>query len=40
MQERVNLVGGDISIVSKPGRGTTVKVRGRANPCPAPAQLT
>ena len=32
MEERVNLVGGTISIVSQPGRGTTVKVRGGANP--------
>ena len=32
MEERVNLVGGDISIVSAPGRGTTVRVRGGANP--------
>jgi signal transduction histidine kinase len=35
MEERVNLVGGDISIVSEPGRGTTVRVRGPANPHPA-----
>ena len=32
MEERVNLVGGAISIVSEPGRGTTVRVRGGANP--------
>ena len=32
MEERVNLVGGTISIVSQPGRGTTVRVRGGANP--------
>ena len=34
MEERVNMIGGDISIVSEPGRGTTVSVRGRANPVP------
>jgi signal transduction histidine kinase len=34
MEERVNLVGGDISIVSVPGEGTTVRVRGPANPKP------
>jgi signal transduction histidine kinase/ABC-type uncharacterized transport system substrate-binding protein len=32
MEERANLVGGDISIVSEPGRGTTVRVRGPAHP--------
>ena len=32
MAERVNLIGGDISVVSEAGRGTTVRVRGRANP--------
>ena len=32
MEERVNLVGGDISFISAPGRGTTVRVRGSANP--------
>jgi len=31
MEERVNLVGGDISILSEPGRGTTVSVRCLAN---------
>jgi signal transduction histidine kinase len=31
MEERANLVGGDLSIVSEPGRGTTVRVRGRAH---------
>jgi signal transduction histidine kinase len=35
MEERVNLVGGDISVVSEPGRGTTVRVRGPANPHPS-----
>ena len=30
MEERVNLIGGDISVVSEAGRGTTVRVRGRA----------
>jgi signal transduction histidine kinase len=34
MEERVNLVGGDLSIVSDPGRGTTVRVHVRANPLP------
>ena len=28
MEERVNLIGGDISVVSEAGRGTTVRVRG------------
>jgi signal transduction histidine kinase len=32
MEERINLVGGVLSIVSEPGRGTTVRVRGGANP--------
>jgi signal transduction histidine kinase/ABC-type uncharacterized transport system substrate-binding protein len=32
MEERVNLVGGQMSIVSVPGRGTTVRVRGPVNP--------
>jgi signal transduction histidine kinase len=32
MEERVNLVGGDISFISAPGRGTTVRVRGSTNP--------
>jgi signal transduction histidine kinase len=32
MEERVNLVGGDLSIVSVPGRGTTVRLRGPVNP--------
>ena len=32
MEERVNVVGGDFSILSEPGRGTTVSVRARANP--------
>ena len=36
MEERVNLVGGDVSIVSEVGRGTTVRVRGPAEPA-APA---
>ena len=34
MEERVNLVGGAISIVSAPGRGTTVRVHGRVNSHP------
>ena len=34
MEERVNLVGGRMSIVSVPGRGTTVRVRGPVNPQP------
>ena len=34
MEERVDLIGGDISVVSEAGRGTTVRVRGRANPKP------
>ena len=34
MEERVNLVGGHLSIVSAPGRGTTVRVRGPVNPHP------
>ncbi len=34
MEERVNLVGGHMSIASVPGRGTTVRVRGPANPQP------
>jgi signal transduction histidine kinase len=32
MEERINLIGGDVSIVSELGRGTTVRVRGPANP--------
>jgi signal transduction histidine kinase/ABC-type uncharacterized transport system substrate-binding protein len=32
MEERVNLVGGHMSIVSVPGQGTTVRVRGPVNP--------
>jgi signal transduction histidine kinase/ABC-type uncharacterized transport system substrate-binding protein len=36
MEERANLVGGGVSIVSDIGRGTTVRVRGPANP-PVPA---
>ena len=32
MEERANLVGGDVSIVSEVGRGTTVRVRGPASP--------
>lgn len=32
MEERVNLVGGDVSIVSEAGRGATVRARGPANP--------
>ena len=35
MEERINLIGGDMSIVSEAGRGTTVRVRGPANPAPA-----
>ena len=34
MEERVNLVGGHMSIVSVPGQGTTVRVRGPVNPQP------
>ena len=34
MEERVNLVGGHMSIVSVPGQGTTVRVRGPVNPHP------
>ena len=34
MEERVNLVGGRVSIVSEPGRGTTVRVHGPVNPQP------
>jgi signal transduction histidine kinase len=34
MEERVNLVGGRMSIVSVPGQGTTVRVRGPVNPDP------
>ena len=34
MEERVNLVGGHMSIVSVPGQGTTVRVRGPINPHP------
>ena len=32
MEERVNLLGGDFSLLSEPGRGTTVRVRGPATP--------
>ena len=32
MEERINLIGGDVSIASKVGAGTTVRVRGPANP--------
>ena len=32
MEERANLVGGDVSIASEVGRGTTVRVRGPASP--------
>jgi signal transduction histidine kinase len=32
MEERVNLLGGDFSLLSEPGRGTTVRVHARANP--------
>jgi signal transduction histidine kinase len=34
MEERVNLVGGHMSIVSVPGQGTTIRVRGPVNPHP------
>jgi signal transduction histidine kinase len=34
MEERINLVGGHMSIVSVPGQGTTVRVRGPVNPHP------
>ena len=34
MEERVNLVGGHMSIVSVPGHGTTVRVHGPVNPHP------
>jgi signal transduction histidine kinase len=34
MEERVNLIGGDISIVSEPGRGTTVRVHGPVESVP------
>jgi signal transduction histidine kinase len=34
MEERVNLVGGHLSIVSVPGQGTTVRVRGPVSPHP------
>jgi signal transduction histidine kinase len=34
MEERVNLVGGHLSIVSVPGQGTTIRVRGPVNPQP------
>jgi len=34
MEERVNLVGGHLSIVSVPGQGTTVRVRGPVDPHP------
>ena len=34
MEERVNLVGGHMSIVSVPGQGTTVRARSPANPRP------
>ena len=32
MEERAHLVGADVHIVSEPGRGTTVRVRGSAEP--------
>ncbi len=32
MEERVNLVGGQMSIVSAPGQGTTIRVRGPVHP--------
>ena len=38
MEERAHLVGGDVHIVSEPGRGTTVRVRGSAEP-PQPIRL-
>ena len=34
MEERVNLVGGHMSIVSEHGQGTTIRVRGPVNPYP------
>ena len=34
MEERVNLVGGHLSLLSVPGQGTTVRVRGPVNPRP------
>ncbi len=34
MEERVNLVGGHMSVVSVPGEGTTVRVRGPVDPHP------
>jgi signal transduction histidine kinase len=38
MEERANLVGGEVHIVSEVGRGTTVRVRGSAEP-PQPIRL-
>ena len=38
MEERANLVGGEVHIVSEVGRGTTVRVRGSAEP-PQPIDL-
>ena len=35
MEERINLIGGNVSIASEVGRGTTVRVRGPADPAPA-----